>query len=710
MALDNQSARSFLLAFSKANHDTLKTIWIVVMGAAVANAVVIGSKQTLCSASFLQLTGGTAGSSCTAAGQPPLIQALLLLVAYIFVFIRFFYGDNRYVDWKYHHSLVLVDSLLRDKGGSSGSGNADSDVHEFSTSLQGFTSARQAVDVYFLIFQSILFVALSEAIVSPPSFFALFAVLLATNVVWLIIGLIFPRDYAAPILQAHGLNPGAYSLNPKLPASIWIGNNLVALVLMALSLTPVARGLFTPLGDPVFSALLAVVMLNNLISLTLAHPFYFPSGGEIFRELLRASPRLASGQAAVATPVSDASNPRQQWGDASMESSTENSDGNEATGRTDYFELLKEYWQPVCAEDEVAEPGAVRIVHICGKRIAVVRTRSGSLFAIDDRCLHRGVSFEFGEVGTDTISCPYHGWTYDRAGRCIARPFEKSQTLECALRAYPAETRYGFVFVYLGELSPPPLPRFDNLEGDGLSVVGISHEPIRASWLFVQDNAVDVTHTYHLHGKMSERLAGRDPTGFGAHLCAFGFLPVDIGIVKTWKYSIDGSDPVFGFGNPLVFPNMLAVESEVHWRVPIDEHRTAIFIASAMPPDLAASAPRKIVVRDAEGGYDVRTSFGQDAMALETSYEAFQSGASFRLGRSDYAIHLFRRMIRAQCANLASGGPLMARPADGWLRVSRFMGGYLPSTAQWKGPARSAEHWGEILNRLFVEFDVEPLP
>lgn len=155
----------------------------------------------------------------------------------------------------------------------------------------------------------------------------------------------------------------------------------------------------------------------------------------------------------------------------------------------------------------------------------------------------------------------------------------------------------------------------------------------------------------------------------------------------------------------MVFPNILALESEVHWRVPIDEHHTAIFIVSASLDAGLAGLKDNIDFHDRHGGYDMRTSFGQDAMALETSYRAMQGGKTFLLGRSDTGTAIFRRILGEQIVGATCGAGLLAQPNDGRIAIKPYMGGYLPSTSLWRDSSATYDisRWNDIVTEQYVE-------
>lgn len=266
-----------------------------------------------------------------------------------------------------------------------------------------------------------------------------------------------------------------------------------------------------------------------------------------------------------------------------MSSFTDNEklvDENSVSGR-----LLRAYWHPVCLITDIQDPEEKIRIKILDQDLVIFRMSNRKLMCIPENCPHRGASLYYSFLSKDSITCSYHGWEFDSKGVCINEPFENDKNNNLTkCNVYPVCERYGLIFAYFGLGSPPLLPFIDVLEGEN-NVIAWKHNPLKSNWLSIQENAADVTHTYYLHGLMSLKINGYDSAGFSKPLASFGFLPFDMGVIKTWRYIMGDGFLVFGFGNPLVLPNLLILESEVHWRVPVDNIHTLIFIASSIPQD-----------------------------------------------------------------------------------------------------------------------------
>ncbi|MDR3390280.1 MAG: nitrite reductase small subunit NirD [Sulfuriferula sp.] len=66
-------------------------------------------------------------------------------------------------------------------------------------------------------------------------------------------------------------------------------------------------------------------------------------------------------------------------------------------------------WTIICNLREIPNLGA-RVVQTAQGDIAVFRTDGDQVFALHDRCPHRGGPLSQGIVAGKTVTCPLHGW------------------------------------------------------------------------------------------------------------------------------------------------------------------------------------------------------------------------------------------------------------------------------------------------------------
>lgn len=65
--------------------------------------------------------------------------------------------------------------------------------------------------------------------------------------------------------------------------------------------------------------------------------------------------------------------------------------------------------------------GRARVVRVGNRDLALCRTARG-VFALDNRCPHRGGPLGEGDVLGDELVCPWHFWAFDAATGCMADP------------------------------------------------------------------------------------------------------------------------------------------------------------------------------------------------------------------------------------------------------------------------------------------------
>src|SRR6202167_4995778 len=85
--------------------------------------------------------------------------------------------------------------------------------------------------------------------------------------------------------------------------------------------------------------------------------------------------------------------------------------------------LQRRYWHVVCGVEEMADRWTKRI-RLLGEDLVLYKDRSGRFGLIAEACPHRRASLAYGIPTPDGIRCPYHGWKFDGAGRCLEQPNE----------------------------------------------------------------------------------------------------------------------------------------------------------------------------------------------------------------------------------------------------------------------------------------------
>jgi len=80
---------------------------------------------------------------------------------------------------------------------------------------------------------------------------------------------------------------------------------------------------------------------------------------------------------------------------------------------------LRDYWYIAAESRELKQkPIAVTLL---GEHIVLFRAERGEVAALQDRCSHRNMALSRGRASSGCITCPYHGWQFNGAGRCAVQ-------------------------------------------------------------------------------------------------------------------------------------------------------------------------------------------------------------------------------------------------------------------------------------------------
>lgn len=68
------------------------------------------------------------------------------------------------------------------------------------------------------------------------------------------------------------------------------------------------------------------------------------------------------------------------------------------------------HWKLICKLDEIPRQGARVVAQPDGRDIAIFRTLDDGVFALHDKCPHKGGPLSQGIVHDHKVTCPLHGW------------------------------------------------------------------------------------------------------------------------------------------------------------------------------------------------------------------------------------------------------------------------------------------------------------
>jgi nitrite reductase (NADH) small subunit len=81
-------------------------------------------------------------------------------------------------------------------------------------------------------------------------------------------------------------------------------------------------------------------------------------------------------------------------------------------------------WKLVCRVDDIPVLGSRRVSRPNGMDVAVFRNDENQVFALLDRCPHKGGPLSQGIVFGTSVACPLHNWTIGLADGCAREPDE----------------------------------------------------------------------------------------------------------------------------------------------------------------------------------------------------------------------------------------------------------------------------------------------
>jgi nitrite reductase (NADH) small subunit len=104
-------------------------------------------------------------------------------------------------------------------------------------------------------------------------------------------------------------------------------------------------------------------------------------------------------------------------------------------------------WKSICKVEDIPVLGARRIERAQGGAVAIFRNAEDKVFALLDRCPHKGGPLSQGIVFGESVACPLHNWTIGLADGCARAPDEG-----CTPR-FSVKVEAGVVHVDVDELN-----------------------------------------------------------------------------------------------------------------------------------------------------------------------------------------------------------------------------------------------------------------
>ena len=342
-------------------------------------------------------------------------------------------------------------------------------------------------------------------------------------------------------------------------------------------------------------------------------------------------------------------------------------------------EFLRCYWQPIAAADEIPLGGDPLPIRIMSEDLVLFRDDQDRLGLIQRNCPHRGTDLSYGRVESGGLRCLYHGWLFDKDGKCLEQPAEKRSFCDSVkLVAYPVQEKGGAIWAYLGQGEPPLIPDFQFLQGPDSNRLTFRVQQM-CNWLQGLESSTDPVHTTFLHRRppgIASQRSGADIAAIrGTEVPEVSTEATSVGMRIYALHDAPGGRKYLRVNN-YVYPTGATPSTSAgdggyqgRWYVPVDDYshfRFEFFYSHDKPLDkdrlrknrAENVAPDLRHVRRMENRYmqDRQlmktghfTGMGvhfptQDAFAIETQ-GPIQDRTKENLGSSDVVIASVRRIL-----------------------------------------------------------------
>ena len=99
-------------------------------------------------------------------------------------------------------------------------------------------------------------------------------------------------------------------------------------------------------------------------------------------------------------------------------------------------------WTRACRVEQIPVLGARVVKSVLGN-IAVFRNADDEIFALDDKCPHKGGPLSQGIVHGRKVACPLHNWNIRLEDGCAVAPDQG------CTKSYPVKVEAGEVFLQI---------------------------------------------------------------------------------------------------------------------------------------------------------------------------------------------------------------------------------------------------------------------
>jgi phthalate 4,5-dioxygenase len=164
--------------------------------------------------------------------------------------------------------------------------------------------------------------------------------------------------------------------------------------------------------------------------------------------------------------------------------------------------MMRRYWLPVCASDQLPKPDCDPLrVRLLGECFVAFRDTSGRPGLLEEYCMHRRASLVMGRVEDNGIRCLYHGWKFGVDGTVQETPNHSDERFRKHVKApaFPVREAGGMVWVYIGPADKqPPFQKYEFFDGPAENRL-VFRVNTPANYLQLYEGGTDSSHVGILH-------------------------------------------------------------------------------------------------------------------------------------------------------------------------------------------------------------------
>ncbi len=238
--------------------------------------------------------------------------------------------------------------------------------------------------------------------------------------------------------------------------------------------------------------------------------------------------------------------------------------------------FVRDAWYAAAWDHELLhEPKPVMML---GDEIVLYRKSDGTVVALEDACPHRKLPLSMGRIKGDAIECGYHGLTFDCTGACVRAQVTDRIPPQARVRSYPAESRYGLIWVWMGDAARADPALIFQVEHWGDPAWGMNRGDsmtLDCNYLYMTDNLLDPSHVAWVH-----------QTSFGNASCEDTPLQTTVGThgVTVWRWMQD-VEPAPFYAQFLKFKGNCDRKQHYEVRYPCHAIIRAIFVPAGTGGD-----------------------------------------------------------------------------------------------------------------------------